>query len=33
MSTGMRKWMEKDCPEIEYLPAEFKLETTLDFNV
>lgn len=21
MTTGMRKWMEKDCPEIEYQPA------------
>ena len=22
MSTGMRKWMEKDCPEIEHKPAQ-----------
>lgn len=25
MSTGMRKWMEKDCPEIEYLSAEVSI--------
>ena len=26
MSTGMRKWMEKDCPEIEYLPAQVLID-------
>ena len=26
MSTGMRKWMEKDCPEIEYPPAEVSID-------
>ena len=26
MSTGMRKWMEKDCPEIEYPPAQVLID-------
>ena len=26
MSTGMRKWMEKDCPEIEYQPAQVLID-------
>ena len=26
MSTGMRKWMEKDCPEIEYLSAQVLID-------
>ena len=25
MSTGMRKWMEKDCPDIPSLPAEVSI--------
>ena len=25
MSTGMRKWMEKDCPDIPTLPAEVSI--------
>lgn len=26
MSTGMRKWMEKDCPDIPFLPAEVSID-------
>ena len=26
MSTGMRKWMEKDCPDIQPLPAEVSID-------
>ena len=26
MSTGMRKWMEKDCPDIPSLPAEVSID-------
>lgn len=26
MSTGMRKWMEKDCPEIQCLPAQVSID-------
>ena len=26
MSTGMRKWMEKGCPEIEYPPAQVLID-------
>lgn len=26
MSTGMCKWMEKDCPEIEYPPAQVLID-------
>lgn len=30
MSTGMRKWMEKDCPEIEYPPAHRLAQVLID---